>query len=413
MQQHSPLAVYAKLLFIFFFLVNPLLATYVIISGEASLAEAQKSSSIFHLFLKGEPPRSFYEPASFSLVDECQRICPTLKLRWMPQTLWQLGVLHAFFQNEEVRQGILFYLENKAAPSYEEVVRKSLSKASCLDDLVKEFDCRTAKIPHFKELFFQIQKALADLLKRAEYDEEKLLHLILSELPPLEKWPEKSFPFWSSPQAYDLDSIKSFYSALKDACFISKLIEIERQAHKRGKWVVYRGYRGCGYPITLEKKDLHPRHRCLAVLPKISFEKEPPSSHALSFGTTVLGGAFFSLDATALTYAKNQSFERQTFFALLVTPKELKEFFRVGPLHPLVQMIAKGEMFHANTKIAARAPKEYENKQLQGYFMKQNSCYFDQIGYILALGKTAERFERRFSRLCKRSGRLFCKQKKL
>jgi hypothetical protein len=212
-----------------------------------------------------------------------------------------------------------------------------------------------------------------------------MVRLALSELPPFEEWRSRGFPFWNSSWIYNQNSAAIFYSALMDEELLSRVIEIEKLAYEQGEWVLYRGYSGEGYPTTLQigKNE----------------------SHALSFGSTLLGGTFFSLEASALTYAKPHIDQGEwSFLALRVTRDEMQELFRIGPLHPFLQMLADGEMFHAHTKIAQDT---LCTTPLDGYFMACNKHCQDPVGYILALHTTPEQFEAKFQALCQKSGAVF------
>lgn len=105
-----------------------------------------------------------------------------------------------------------------------------------------------------------------------------------------------------------------------------------------------------------------------------------------------------------MTYSKPEHPAPHSFLALRVTPHELKELFRIGPLHPFIQMLADGELFHAHTKIASTTADEQQRKPLHGYFMECNKHCNDPIGYIVTYKMTAQELETAFRTLCERSG---------
>ncbi len=370
---------------LFLFACNPAWTTYVLI-GE--LFTAEQKTQLFDLVLRGEPPRAFYNPETLDLHSACHNIVPSLHLEWLPPTLWQLAVLHAFFHNQTIQEGILACANpGWETLSYEQTLHAHLPSATYFEEIGEWFDQLSYSLPNLPELFFQVNESIACLYKRAMSSDQDMLHLVLSEIPPFHEWEKRQFPFWQSPWIYDLNAAHHFYTALTNRAMLSKLIKIERLAHEKGEWILYRGYPGTGYPSTLEAGELY--------------------SHALSFGSTLLGGTFFSLEAAALTYAQSTSALPYKFLALRVTPDNLRNLFRIGPLHPFVQLLVDGEMFHAHTKIAASHSGEYKNKTLNGYFMRSNRHCNDPLGYIISLTMQPEDLEKAFHSLCENSGTLF------
>jgi hypothetical protein len=365
-------------------LLTPLSATHIFFF-EKELGH-NKKEQLFDLILRGEPPRVFY--TAFDLKQACHALDPSIRLEWIPPAVWQLATLHAFFHDQEIRNGILACAGSGWEPlGYEQSLHSHLASASSLEEIARHFDRETQSLPNLCPLFFLINKAIVQLYERAGGSDSEMMRLILAEIPPFDEWKQRQFPFWTSPWIYNPRSPEIFYTALKDDSLLSELIKIEWQAYQNGEWVLYRGYPGTGYPSTVQLGATH--------------------GHALSFGSTLLGGTFFSLDATALTYAKSDLAQAHQFLALRVTPEKLKELFRVGPLHPLVQLLVDGEMFHAHTKIAAPAPDAHKEKPLCGYFMKCNQHCQDSVGYILNLKMKSEELEEEFNSLCKSAGVLF------
>ena len=334
--------------------------------------------------IHGEPPRTFYETRAAEMENVCS-------LQWIPPSMWQLGVLHAFFHNEIIRQRILAAAGSNWEPlAYDQDLHPRLASANSLQEIVEHFDQQSQSLPLLSELFFLANDALVTLYQRAQGSDAEMIRLVVSELPPFEEWQERQFPFWQSPWIYNVNSVQLFYQALTDEVLLNQAAAIERLAHERDEWVLYRGYIGSGYPSTLQN--------------------EGTGNHALSFGSTLLGGAFYSLESTALTYAQPETPMPYSFLALRVPFQEMKELFRWGPLHPFLQLLVDGEMFHAHTKIAAQTPDEYLTKPLQGYFMKCNQHCLDPTGYLLQLQLSPQELEERFHGLCERSGHIIRKK---
>jgi len=377
-----------KFLFAMFLVaLHPLSATYLFIFGKEEPNYKQKTQ-LFELILKGEPPRIFYDSTPIDLNAECHKLNPSLRLEWISPSLWQLGVLHVFFHEPTIRDGILACCQGEQEPlEYEQPLHHRLTSAQSLDEILTCFDHHSRSQPHLCELFFQINQSLIALYHRAHGSEEEMLHLIISELPSFHQWREKDFPFWRSLWIHNPNSVEIFHNAVKDSNLLTEVLKIERLAHENGEWVLYRGYAGSGYPSTLQLNEAH--------------------SHALSFGSTLLGGAFFSLEAAAITYSKPETPMTNSFMALRVCPQELMDLFRIGPLHPFIQLLADGEMFHAHTKIATKNLHEHKDKPLDGYFMNCNKNSIDPIGYITAPNMTPEELEKRFLSLCEKSSHIF------
>jgi len=372
---------------IFLLALPPLSATYLFIFGEEEPNYDQKAR-LFELILKGEPPRIFYDSNPIDLNTECHKLDPSLCLEWIPSSIWQLGVLHIFFHEPTIRDGILACCQQGWEPlEYEQPLHIRLTSAQSLDEILSCFDHHSRSLPHLYELFFQINRSLIALYQQAHGSDMEMLHLIISELPPFHQWREKDFPFWRSFWIHNPSSVEIFHKAIKDLTLFTELLKIERLAHENGEWVLYRGYSGSGYPSTLQLNTTN--------------------SHALSFGSTLLGGAFFSLEAAAITYSKPETPSTHSFIALRVYPQELRELFRIGPLHPFIQLLADGEMFHAHTKIATKNSDEYKTNPLSGYFMNCNKHSIDPIGYIMAPNMTPEELEKRFLSLCEKSSHIF------
>lgn len=367
-------------------LTRSLAATFVCYFEERIL-DNQLKEKIVDLILRGEPPRSFYSTMPIRLESECRKIIPSIQLQWIPSSVWQMAVLHAFFHDKEIREGILKCSREWWNPvDYEQEIHQLLPNVQTFEQIAECFDRQSLTIPNLCNLFFKVNHAVGALFKRANGSDMEMLRLIIAELPSFDELQRSQFPFlsnpWNDPNPHLL---QNFYEGLMDEKMLSKIVKIERTAYDNGEWVLYRGYDGFEYPTTLQL--------------------EGKGNHALSFGSTLLGGVFYSLGATALTYSKTENEKKgHHFFALKISPKELNDVFRIGPLHPFVQMLVDGEMFHAHTKVAASKENDYQEKTLNGYFMKINKHCKDPIGYILTLKLTADELENAFQNLCERGG---------
>lgn len=372
---------------LFFLWTHFLPATFVCFFEEQPL-DNQLKEKIFDLLLRGEPPRSFYNAMPIELESECRKIIPSIQLEWIPSSVWQMVVLHAFFHDKEIREGILKCSREYWNPiDYEQEIHQLLPDLQTFEQIAGCFDRQTLTIPDLCNLFFKVNHAVGTLFKRANGSDIDMLRLIIAELPSFDELKKSPFPFLNNPWNDDLNphSLQNFYEGLMDEKMLSKIAKIERTAYDNGEWVLYRGYDGFEYPTTLQLEE--------------------KGNHALSFGSTLLGGAFYSLEAAALTYSKTENDKKSHhFLALKISPKEINDVFRIGPLHPFVQMLVDGEMFHAHTKVAASKEDDYQEKVLNGYFMRINKHCKDPIGYILTLKLTAEELEKYFQKLCERSG---------
>jgi len=370
---------------IFLLSLNSLSATYVIFNEGKILNDEQKTQ-LFDLVLKGEPPHTYYHDNPLDLEAKCREIAPSIHLQWIPPTLWQLAVLHAFFSDSEIQDGILACLGEEWTPlCYDKMLHAHLHSACSMEKLTEHFDNATKSLPNIQDLFFRVNHAVASLYERGHGVDARILHLAILEIPPLDEWKERKFPFWKSPWIFNPSSIELFYKALINEFLLTQILDIERTAHKNGEWVLYRGYDGLGYPST--------------------FQFRGTGNHALSFGSTLLGGVFFSLEASAITYYEPSQAIDHSFLALRVTPHDMRKVFRWGPLHPFIQMLVDGEMFHAHTKIASDRQNAYQRQRLNGYFMTCNQFCTDPLGYMLSLEMTPEDLDYVFRSLCEKSGR--------
>lgn len=369
-------------------LISPLSATYIIFDIDE--LEKKQKETLFNLILRYEPPRVFYELTQVDLKEEISKIAPNVHLEWVPPTVWQLAALHAFFHDQTIHDEILDCSDPWwGALNYEASLHQRLASANSMQEIVQCFDEQSLLIPGICELFFHVNQATVSLFQRSGGSYQKMMQIAIAELPPFETWPSTSFPFWQTPWLSDTSSAELFFKALQDEGLMEKLLHVEQTAHENGEWVLYRGYAGFGFPSTLHNKN--------------------DCGHALSFGSTLLGGTFYSLGSTALTYAQTLDPGEHSFLALRVTPLELKGLFRVGPLHPFIQLLVDGEMFHAHNKIAASQATEYSQKPLDGYFMHCNQHCIDPVGYVLKLNATPQELETEFQKICQRSGHLFSK----
>lgn len=105
-------------------LLSPLSATYLFIFDEQQL-DCDQKARLFELILKGEPPRQFHDSDPIDLETECHKLVPSLRLEWIPPSLWQLGVLHAFFHDPIIRNGILACCKHEWEPlGYEQSLHR-------------------------------------------------------------------------------------------------------------------------------------------------------------------------------------------------------------------------------------------------------------------------------------------------
>jgi hypothetical protein len=133
--------------------MGPLFSTYVYFFDE-EIIDKDKQTQLFHLILREEPPRSFFNDAPLYLPLECTKLYPSLRVEWIPPSLWQIAVVHAFFHDESIRNGILRYSDEGWGPiSYEETLHAHLSSARTTKEIAESFDRHTESIP---ELFSRI-----------------------------------------------------------------------------------------------------------------------------------------------------------------------------------------------------------------------------------------------------------------
>ncbi len=324
---------------------------------------------------------------------------------WVPPSLWQLSALHAYFHNEHIRNTInqFGYTQNLYHPTekaqwrqhpkratwpnnFDEVVIETLKKSLDQTDILPLYD----SFIHYEglsDLFFALNDYILTLYKNNQQNYEKMLLNILDEIPPSSQWKENFFfPFYFSLFKDSSQDMECLGKALKNKELITALMHNEITAQQEQKIVFYRGYHQC------DKNFPNP------------INSDTGESHALSFGTTLLGGVFYSTDACALRYTYHDNLSPNTFFTVNLTSKECLTYFRIGPLHPFLQLIADGEFFHAHTKAALDTPKE---KSVSGYYAECNRRIFDVTGYIFSYTHSLTELSQQLKELFHSSGKLY------
>src|SRR5579885_3617501 len=120
-----------------FFALGPLSASYVYFFDEGSLSHQQ--NELLALILRGEPPRCFYDEKPLDLERECHK--RGVRIEYLPTSLWQISVLHAFFHDKDVQRLILGCARQGWDPlEYEEEVHKLLPTARSLEEIGGCFD---------------------------------------------------------------------------------------------------------------------------------------------------------------------------------------------------------------------------------------------------------------------------------
>ena len=118
---------------------------------------------------------------------------------------------------------------------------------------------------------------------------------------------------------------------------------LEPQDMKRAIEIEYHSYASNKYPI----------YRAGTILDEKESSRE--GYRSISFGSTLLGGIFFNKGACAYCYLTPIS-ERPIGYAVLIDKKEyatgiLSNMFYIPPLITILDLVARGEMFHVRTKV--------------------------------------------------------------
>ena len=168
---------------------------------------------------------------------------------------------------------------------------------------------------------------------------------------------------------------------------IIKIIELEKEAHKKNLRLLYRGAQVVHLTLDNQKIPLY-------FLPlKGDYQdeelrlKKGMSSYSLSYSNSFLGGVFLSTDACAARYVLSDEVP-YIFHALNLSEEDLigQNLFCIPPLHPLVEMFMDGEWFHPHTKMV----KRFEGERCHGWFCKISRYFSDELGYIFRMDCTPE-----------------------
>lgn len=322
-----------KLVLLFICLLMPLHGVYLLHFDDEEVVDADIKSELYARIMKDDGE---------NIVEACKSFLPSVTLEWITPTAWQVVALCEMYNDEAIKEEALAL----GPIEYEERVHSLIETG----DISSAFQPRHEYAP----LFFLLNKKISERYKVALGCQITMVKSCSFE----GAQPLYPYAYLTNPHSYEL-----FFSALKDTELLFQLIEQETLAHRFGQRVFYRGYEGSGMPTTR-------------------------GNHALSFGSTLLGGALFSVEACALTYSKpwNDALSWR-FLAVRVGQEDIKELFRIGPLHPFLQLLSDGEIFHAHTKVLF-AP-------YTGYFMKINKNIKEPLDYFFALDTTAEDLESR------------------
>lgn len=374
-------------------------ATYLVATKEAN-------REIYRMLMIGDKPREIFSTEPGNLLNRLKKIDPDITIHWIPPAIWQLVAIDAYFHDPEVRsfvnmigytQGLFDPKEREAyithpqrntwPNNFDERIIKALITAENLQDIVRIYD-DWIDYPGLSTCFFRINNRALSLLKKKTFTE--VVNSIIKKLPPFEEWQENfHFPFLYCPYDDGKPHVTCLYHSLKDEPLLLKIIAIEMQAHDEKKNVFYRGYPSCvgTFPDPIHQHTNEP--------------------HALSFGSSLLGGLFFSTDGCALRYATSDSLLSQTFFAVKISEEEVvgeKSCFRIGPLHPYLQLLSDGEFAHSHTKVVANSSKDNMYRSIPGYFAECNRNIFDPVGFVVTHQYTVDELADRLNTLFVQEG---------
>jgi hypothetical protein len=81
-------------------------------------------------------------------------------------------------------------------------------------------------------------------------------------------------------------------------------------------------------------------------------------TNSLSYGTSPFAGSLYDRGATFFHYARKKNSDAVAFIVSLKEFTERKTIFHAYNVHPLIQLMSRGEYFHARTKIWKLNPQE-------------------------------------------------------
>lgn len=193
---------------------------------------------------------------------------------------------------------------------------------------------------------------------------------------------------------------------------IEQVCQEERLAHQANKQLLYRVA-----PLLLCQLPDGSRSQLL-FLPLVADKQkinlfvtnEKIGSYALSYGNSLFAGYFFSQNACVFHYLC-YSTQGSAFHILSIETKLLMDakqsLFAIPPLSPLAALLAKGEWFHAHTKMAVTDSKVYKNKVCPGWCEETNFGLIDHTGFLLTTEKTPEELGAGLLQVAATHGKIF------
>ncbi len=137
---------------------------------------------------------------------------------------------------------------------------------------------------------------------------------------------------------------------------LKKAIQLESSAEAINSLVLYRGSNFLEDFLMREKK---------------SYREQQILTNSLSYGTSLYAGVLYDGGATAFYYMRKSYLDAQAFIIPLKKQQAGKSPFHVYNVHPLIQMMSKGEIFHPRTKVW----KIKEEQKVLGFLGLAESSY--------------------------------------
>lgn len=396
-------------------------AIYLLVA-DGELPHALKKRAYHEVLVKEDYPaclvHSTYFPSPQGMTDKLKRIHPQFAAKWVPTTLFQLFVVHAYFFDSEFQEfvrelgyGLEFYdkeniEEKKKFEAFkknggamwelnidQQVIQTLSDPQKSIGDLFSLY----AKINHkeaFCSFFLKMNEAFLQKYLGTDLKGNCLLMVdqLLKEIPcDLQSWKKEGFPFCFNAFAREnMELLLALFE--KNPQVIRTVIDEEIKAHAEEKHLVYRGAECIFFPssedstlpllffpLKGEKSNGHLHFRTAS---------KEQSSFSLSYSNSFFGGLFFSLDACAARYS--QSLDRNyVFHALALDRKVLLEdpLFCIPPLHPFAEMFSDGEWFHPHTKTALN-PKD---ARCHGWYAKVNHTFIDHLEFLTRHDHSSEK----------------------
>jgi hypothetical protein len=344
-----------------------------------------------------------------------QAIDSSLEPLWVPTTLFQLFVLHEYFHNPAFNHYVNqlgrfcgFCSEDNCSIAKDQQLHEKLPYTLVvnMDSLILESlnltDPSTlfavySSINHRNDIahsFLAINQAfikwckmefgdnvsLCDLVKSNKAVEKLLCKIPLN----LSEWKRHHYPYGINEK--NQQDVETLIKLLENKETLITIFNAEVEAYALNQHLLFRGAEIVNFKMHEETLELLflPWNAQVSLSKDFSIRSEDLESYSLSYGNSLFGGLFFSLEACAGKYVYLPC-KKCAFHGICLEGENilgLSSLFAIPNLHPFAEMLSKGEWFHVHSKIAVQTPDTYCCDRCCPGFLN-HSHFLDQPGFLL------------------------------